>query len=231
MSDKKPKTKILDDYFRHDLVELLQGDRNIGVELGIAEGVFSERAWNSGKFRQYFGVDMYADGHDTDQYKRALKRLGIMNPGYRLLRMRFDQAVDLFEDRSLDFIYVDGYAHSGEEGGSTFVDWYRKLKIGGVFAGDDYDNAWPQVTASVDYFVSQVDETLLVTGKTEAEEFCKYPSWAIVKSKDVDVVASPELVEKGKADNRKQTRDHLRREMLTQLAPDWAKRLRRAVIG
>lgn len=46
---------------------------------------------------------------------------------------------------NLYFIYVDGYAHTGEDRGKTLFDWYPKLKIGGLMAGDDYHDDWPLV--------------------------------------------------------------------------------------
>ncbi len=137
--------QTLKNYYRHDVVRLLSGNDNVGVELGIAEGIFSERMVKSGRFSTYIGIDMYADAsHTTCQYKRALARCGLCS-NYKLLRMRFDEAIDLFDDESLDFIYVDGYAHGGEEGGETIFNWYRKLKVGGVMSGDDYHSDWPLV--------------------------------------------------------------------------------------
>ncbi|HOA94537.1 MAG TPA: hypothetical protein PKJ79_12325, partial [Quisquiliibacterium sp.] len=107
--------RVLRNCQRHDVVHLLEGNDNVGVELGVAEGVFSERMVRSGRFSTFIGIDMYADLHDTAEYKRALRRVGLQAP-YKLLRMRFDEAIDLFDDGSLDFVYVDGYAHGGEEG-------------------------------------------------------------------------------------------------------------------
>ncbi len=57
----------LEGYFRHDVLRLL--DKKNGC----------------------IGVDMYADGHDINQYKQVLRRVGMMSP-YKLLRMTFDEA-------------------------------------------------------------------------------------------------------------------------------------------
>ncbi|MBV5330042.1 MAG: class I SAM-dependent methyltransferase [Chlorobium sp.] len=188
---------ILENFYRHDIVTLLNGNSNIGVELGVAEGIFSERMVNSGMFATFIGIDMYADAHDTAQYKRALKRVGIYS-NYKILRMRFDQALELFDDESLDFIYIDGYAHGGEEGGQTIFDWYKKVKVGGVIAGDDYHPDWPLVREAVNEFASQLGEELFITGKTETGiEYCYYPTWAVRKSRHVDLNLPIELVKKG----------------------------------
>src|SRR5262245_1142185 len=74
--------------FRHNVADPLKGTSNIGIELGVATGIFSERMMQSGKFVRFFGVDAYADKHDTAEYKFALKRVGL-DATYTLLRMRF----------------------------------------------------------------------------------------------------------------------------------------------
>ena len=73
----------------------------------------------SGKFKRCYGIDLYEDHHDTKEYVSALSLVGI-EENYSLLRMSFDDAIGLFEDNLFDFIYFDGYAHTGEEGGKTF---------------------------------------------------------------------------------------------------------------
>lgn len=221
------------DWRRHDVVKLLEGNANMGVELGVAEGVFSERMMASGRFAHFFGVDMYADTHDVRQYKRTLRRLG-MTSGYKLLRMRFDEALDLFDDDSLDFVYVDGYAHSGEEGGETIFDWFKKVKVGGVIAGDDYHSDWPLVCEAVREFALQVAEPVILTTITEAEnQYSRYPTWAIRKTHNADLVAPLELVHRGKSEAarvaRKQEGGLIRRSvrrMLPSPVIAWLKRMR-----
>lgn len=215
-----PRTRVLANHWRHDVVNLLAGSGNIGVELGVAEGVFSARMVASGKFGAFFGVDMYADAHDTAQYKRALRAVGLQQP-YKLLRMRFDEAIDLFDDASLDFVYVDGYAHGGEEGGETLFAWFRKVKLGGVIAGDDYAPAWPLVVEAVDEFARQLDAELLLTEVLEPENpYSRYPTWAIVKTEDRLLSAPLDLVERGKRLNRRVARQQ-EGGVLRRVAKDW----------
>lgn len=161
---------------RHHVIELLSGYDNLGIELGVAQGVFAERMVRSRKFREFFGVDVYGDIHNTAEYKAALQRVGLCSR-YKLLRMTFDEAVDLFDDQFFDFIYVDGFAHTGEEGGETLIKWYQKLKIGGVMAGDDYHDDWPLVQWAVNHFVTQLGVPLHLTDQVEETQYCRYPSW------------------------------------------------------
>lgn len=179
----KVKTIIHKDYFRHDVLNFLPGNRKIGIELGVAAGHFSKRMIMSGKFIKFYGVDLYEDHHNTQEYISALTQIGIKE-NYTLLRMSFDDAINLFDDEFFDFIYFDGYAHTGEEGGSNFSSWYKKLKVGGIFSGDDYHDDWPLVKWAVNDMVRKLGSELHVTGKTETTHLNRYPSWFFVKSRN-----------------------------------------------
>ena len=103
------RKKILDGHKREDVIQFVGGDNNIGVELGVAEGVFGQHMVDSNKFLSIIGIDTYSElPHDTNEYKKTLLKLGLHSK-YRILRMRFDQALNLFENESLDFLYIDGY--------------------------------------------------------------------------------------------------------------------------
>lgn len=189
----------LKESLRYDIIKLLkEPSGNIGVELGVAAGGFSEKMMNSGLFKSFIGVDRYSDVHGIDEYKTALTRVGIWN-SYKILRMTFDEAYDLFEDESLDFIYVDGYAHTGEEGGQTIYKWAKKVKIGGVIAGDDYHPNWPLVMEAVNSFVKDTGFELHVTTISQpGVDYSEYPSWGVTKDGPVLFEAPEYLVKKGK---------------------------------
>ena len=185
---------------RHDILRLLV-DRSelVGVELGVAAGEFSRRMVASGRFQTFLGVDMYADTHDVDQYKQALRHIGLFSP-YKLLRMTFDQALDLFDDESLDFIYIDGYAHTGQEGGETIWKWAQKVRVGGLIAGDDYHANWPLVVEAVDTFAAETGFDLICTTEIErGTNYSDYPSWATLKTAATAGAAPASLVARGKA--------------------------------
>jgi len=183
-------------YFRHDVIASLKENNCIGIELGVAGGHFSSRMIKSGKFKKFYGVDLYEDHHNVDEYIKALKFIGLLE-NYVLIRMSFEEAINLFEDNFFDFIYFDGYAHTGEEGGKFFTDWYKKLKIGGVFAGDDYSDEWPLVKWAVNYMVQQLGCELNITGRVENTHLNKYPSWFFIKEKNIDFQPNKTLLELG----------------------------------
>jgi Methyltransferase domain len=166
---------------RFSVIDPLPLHGNVGIELGVAAGSFSARMVASGRFARFYGVDAYADGHSAAEYKRALLAVGLWSE-YRLLRLTFAQALDLFPDATFDFVYADGYAHTGEEGGQTLTDWYAKLRPGGVMAGDDYDpEAWPLVVGAVNHLADQVGAELQVTGLVTDAPYNRFPSWYFIK--------------------------------------------------
>jgi hypothetical protein len=184
---------------RHDILQMFDGNDLVGIELGVAAGEFSARMVASGRFAEFFGVDMYGDTHDTAQYKTALRRVGLFEP-YKLLRMSFDEAYDLFDDESLDFIYIDGYAHSGQEGGDTIWKWARKVKIGGLIAGDDYHDDWPLVKEAVDRFLDHTGFDGAMTTEVEPDiNYAAHPTWGAIKTAPVAGDTPPDLLERGKA--------------------------------
>lgn len=177
----KADVRVLPGTDRFDVTAPLAATGNVGIELGVAAGSFSARMVQSGRFARFIGVDVYGDGHNTAEYKKALQAVGLWSD-YRLLRMTFEAALDLFPDQSFDFVYCDGYAHTGEEGGRTLADWYAKLKPGGVMAGDDYDpDNWPLVVWAAHHAAAQLGVPLFVTEKVSADPYNRFPSWYFIR--------------------------------------------------
>jgi hypothetical protein len=178
----RPDIIVMRGASREGVLRPLKGKKNVGIELGVAGGSFSTRIVESGKFTKVFGVDTYDDYyHHIDEYRQAIERVGLLS-NYSLLRMTFEEALELFPDDFFDFIYVDGFAHTGQEGGETLADWWPKLKTGGIMAGDDYHSDWPLVQWAVNDFAQALGLDLTVTEKTESHSYNRYPSWFVTKS-------------------------------------------------
>jgi SAM-dependent methyltransferase len=166
---------------RFSVVESLRPNGCVGIELGVAGGGFSAAMVRTERFAKFFGVDAYSGGHSANEYKAALKATGLWS-NYRLLRLTCSQAVDLFPDASFDFVYVDGFAHSGCEGGRTLEDWYPKLKPGGIMAGDDYDpNNWPLVVWAVHEMAAQLEVSISVFERVAKGTYDRFPSWSVTR--------------------------------------------------
>lgn len=165
--------------YRHDIIKLVK-HQGIGIELGVARGEFAERILQSNHLLEFHGVDKYDDHHDEREYLQTLKRL-MQYKNYTLHRMYFDQALDLFPDSYFDFIYIDGYAHTGQDNGKTLYDWYDKCKIGGVFSGDDYTPQYQKTIDSVNKFVKEKNLELHIINCSENTTWSRNPTWYVIK--------------------------------------------------
>lgn len=168
---------------KRDDVATLFRKGGTGVELGVAAGDFSERILKRSEIAWLYSIDMWAGdrGHDMNQYRETIVRLAPYRDRNAILRMRFDEALPLFADHSLDFIYVDGYAHDGELNGQTFREWFPKLRSGGIIAGDDYHADWPLVVEAVDRFIAENRLELHVIDCREESWNSLYPTWFAMK--------------------------------------------------
>jgi ubiquinone/menaquinone biosynthesis C-methylase UbiE len=165
--------------FRHDIIKLVK-PYGIGIELGVARGEFAERILKANHLSMFYGVDKYDDHHNEVEYQTTVKKLSIYK-NYTLHRMTFEQALDLFPDEHFDFIYIDGYAHTGQDNGKTLHDWYKKCKTGGIFSGDDYTPEYQLTIDNVDQFVKQHGKKLNVINCSENTTWSRNPTWYIQK--------------------------------------------------
>ena len=174
---------IKNNFYSEDLPKLFNKRNLIGVELGVARGDFSKELIKSKKFKILFGVDSYSlNQHNIDEYKFALKKLGMFS-NYKLINMSFEKALDLFPDKSLDFIYFDGYAHTGQNYGKTILDWSKKIKPNGILSGDDYDKKWELNKLIINQFAKQNDFKLFVTDTDKKKHI--YSSWYLKVNKKI----------------------------------------------
>lgn len=134
--------------YRHAVREATDGA--VFVELGCWKGRSSAflavEVLNSGKEIELHFVDHWG-GSDEPAHKADpdLERVyevfkqnieGVSGADVSIHRMRTVEASDLFEDRSVDFIWVDA-GHEYEDVIADLKAWWPKLVIGGVIGGDD----------------------------------------------------------------------------------------------
>lgn len=182
---------------RTDLArELFHGT---GVELGVANGFFSREILYRSDCERLYSIDRWTEAHHPlmECLQASLLLAHVMvdiqcdvlrGAAYNrfggpvrpvesiILRASFEEAAALFPEGGLGFVYVDGYAHTGQEGGKTLEDWWPKIKPGGVMAGHDYDPLFQPTIDAVDAFVARHGLELHLT----EEE--KLRSWWVVKA-------------------------------------------------
>jgi predicted O-methyltransferase YrrM len=128
------------------------------VEVGTHVG---GSAWYAGRHVQsldgeYWCVDsweeawMYATADERyDSFLLNMRECG-MEGFIKTLRMKSVEAAKLFEDDSLDCVFIDA-DHSYESVKSDILAWYPKLKSTGILLGHDYSpEYWPGVCQAVD---------------------------------------------------------------------------------
>lgn len=74
---------------------------------------------------------------ELDAMYRHLEHKYINNKNVKLIRDYTVKAAELFEDESLDLIYIDAN-HTYEGAKADIEAWYTKVKKGGFVTGDDY---------------------------------------------------------------------------------------------
>lgn len=166
---------------RIEFLDLLP-EKGVGVELGVARGNYSKAICDKSKLSKIYGIDRYSDHHDDAEMMNMLDLLKdhISSKRYTFLRGTFENCLEFFEDHSLDFIYIDGYAHTGQENGKTLNDWFCKLKPNGIFSGHDYHETWPKTVNAVNEFINKNNLKLNIIEDLETD--WDFPSWYIINS-------------------------------------------------
>ena len=97
--------------------------------------------------------------------------------------MTFDDALTLFPDNSIDFIYFDGFAHTGQDYGKTLIKWSKKIKINGILSGDDYDDKWELNQQIINQFAKDNNFNISITDINKKKHI--YSSWIIKVNKKI----------------------------------------------
>lgn len=124
--------------------------KGVGAEVGVYRGDLSKeilRLWDNGTM---FLIDIWRKvGKEYTDFCNNDEQLGYMmevcevikgkEDRANLIRATSETASTLFQNESLDFVYIDAN-HSYEHVKKDLELWFPKVKKGGVFAGHDYIN-------------------------------------------------------------------------------------------
>lgn len=145
----KGKPAEIPDTSRDDLPQFFANrGYKVGVEVGVCAGEYTQKLCQAGL--EVFGVDPwtsyngYKDHYVKHRdYMRGLESLyqeardRTKEYNCTLVRKKSLEAVDDFEDESIDFVYIDGN-HSFRYIAEDLFEWSKKVKKGGVISGHDY---------------------------------------------------------------------------------------------
>lgn len=135
---------------RENFPELLKvmGLNGAGVELGTFKGEFSKKLldnWEGSLFMidvwRPLSKEEYDDQSNhseyADAYSETMSNTKEHAERAHMIRCKGEIAVNLFNDDSLDFVYIDAN-HTYESVVDDINLWYPKVKSGGILAGHDY---------------------------------------------------------------------------------------------
>lgn len=127
------------------------GTGGVGAEVGVWKGDFSEQILEvvqpetlhlidpwlyQPEFSNVaFGRDKYED--EMEQFYKNVTARYINDPRVKIHRMTSDEAFELFEDSSLDWVYLDGN-HNAPYIDRDLENALKKVKPNGQISGDDY---------------------------------------------------------------------------------------------
>lgn len=128
--------------FTHLLAEM---GMNVGVEMGVECGLYSEELCKANPNIDLYSVDAWTaykgyrdhvSQEKLDEFKEiTIKRLA---PYHATVIKGFSMdVVKQFKDESLDFVYIDGN-HEYQATVNDIAEWQKKVRVGGIVAGHDY---------------------------------------------------------------------------------------------
>ena len=159
---------------RKELVSLINElGYKTAVELGVAQGDFSSVLARS-NLTELVLVDKWNDHHDEKEHQIVINRFK-NDTRIKIFHSTFETAAMYFPDKYFDFIYIDGYAHTGQDNGTTLELWWPKVKEGGFFGGHDYHPQFQQTVNVVNKFCETHIKSMYLTGEE------KFPSWFVFK--------------------------------------------------
>jgi lipopolysaccharide biosynthesis glycosyltransferase len=144
------------------------------VEIGTYEGHYSAEILKRGPADLWLidpwinqSKDVYPDDHANTNtnnfeqiYYKVLEQFA-NNPHAHVLRDYSFNAIKLFKNNSLDFIYIDAI-HTFESCFSDMLIWFHKLKSGGWMCGHDYTGKYLGVKYAVDAFTRITGQQLSI---------------------------------------------------------------------
>lgn len=119
---------------------LAESGYKVGVEIGVDRGEYGVTLCKAGL--KMYGIDSYVrydaykgEGAYKSHYEEAVKNL--KGYDYTIIKKFSMDALNNFEDNSLDLIYIDGN-HTLPYISMDIFGWEKKVRKGGIISGHDY---------------------------------------------------------------------------------------------
>jgi predicted O-methyltransferase YrrM len=133
----------------YDLVKdyLLDKTNLVGIEIGSFAGASAEIFLKSNAFKTLYCIDPWEKNFDPNDMstsngletaERKFDEKFKDNKIIVKVKMKSVDALNMFENDSIDFIYIDGN-HQYDFVKQDIENYFSKIKPGGIIAGHDYD--------------------------------------------------------------------------------------------
>jgi predicted O-methyltransferase YrrM len=145
-------------------------DNPVGVEIGCADADTTFFLLSTHPTLKLTSIDPYVNYIDWNgnnlnslqkSYEFVTEKLRPFGDRFTLLRDYSDNVVNQFEDESLDFIFIDGL-HTYDQVKKDCMNYWPKIKSGGLFAGHDY-SVIPAVNKAVNEFAGSINMKIKTT--------------------------------------------------------------------
>ena len=155
-----------------------------GVEVGVWEGWYSSLLLRRTSLSVLYSVDPWAawigpkgsQAINDERYEKTIWRLGKFKERSVIIRKTSQEASKMFEERSLDFVYIDA-SHGYESISNDIKLWWPKIKAQGILSGHDYMDVDDYgVIRAVDEHCESENIKPRITRDVD-----NYPSWIIIK--------------------------------------------------
>lgn len=125
---------------------------NLGAEIGVARGVYSEALLQANEKLTLYSIDAWKTYRGYRDHTSQRKLNGFLDETRNRLqqygrRSRIVQGWSLdvarrFRDGTFDFVYIDGN-HGFDHVMQDIIEWARRVRSGGIVAGHDYVRRLP----------------------------------------------------------------------------------------
>lgn len=121
-------------------VEIINSNKNIKFDC-IDNWEYEQRDKKTG--------NIIFNGNMT--YSEFLKNIKPISNKINHYRLKSVEASKLYDDESLDFVYIDA-SHKYVDVKNDLINWYPKIKKGGIIAGHDYNDYFYGVKSAINEF-------------------------------------------------------------------------------
>jgi len=142
----------------------------VGVEIGVYYGDNASDYLRDLDIKKVYLIDPYTihprypEWRMKESEKEARAKLDIYKDKIEWVRTTSAKAVSMFDESSLDFVYIDG-DHSYEFVRDDIALYYPKVKEGGLLSGHDYRNYTKGVIVAVNEYCQKNNLVLHRGGK------------------------------------------------------------------